>query len=65
MQFMTRRVKVEWHLWFAWHPVGLENGMHVWLETVWKREIVDDYGILEYYRRTADFNPYPTGHNEE
>lgn len=26
----------QWHLWFAWHPVILENEI-VWLEKIWRR----------------------------
>lgn len=27
----------EWHRWWAWHPVQLENGEWVWLEYVERR----------------------------
>jgi hypothetical protein len=27
----------EWHRWFAWHPVSIEDGRIVWLEVVERR----------------------------
>lgn len=30
----TRGQKMDWTRWFAWHPIQLETGQWVWLETV-------------------------------
>lgn len=32
--------RLEWHRWFAWHPVYLEDaGQTAWLEVVWRRGV--------------------------
>jgi hypothetical protein len=39
--------RLEWHPWFAWHPVritGTNDG--VWLE--WIERVFDGYGLCEY-----------------
>lgn len=32
-----RLERMEWHPWFAWHPVATNDGQTVWLETVMRR----------------------------
>lgn len=37
-----------WHEWFAWHPVRLESGERVWLQTVERRSVWFVYSFNEY-----------------
>ena len=30
-----------WHEWFAWYPVTLENNQRVWLETILRKQTHD------------------------
>lgn len=36
--------------WFAWYPVEVENGTHVWLEWIERRIEYKGYRIYTYYR---------------
>ena len=38
----------KWHRWFAWHPIDCRCGTFVWLETIWRREIVRGADVYEY-----------------
>lgn len=39
----------EWHRWFAWRPVRLEDGIHcVWLQWVERRDI-SSYWVECFY----------------
>lgn len=29
--------KLRWHRWFAWRPVTLKDGRHVWLQVIERR----------------------------
>lgn len=40
MRFGLQNV-LEWHPWFAWHPIRVD-GEIVWLEWVWRRDICSD-----------------------
>lgn len=40
----------KWHKWFAWHPVECLCGTHVWLETVWRKEVYE-YVYIVYEER--------------
>ena len=47
---------LEWHSWFAWYRVTIENGCKVWGEFVWRkghwgREGFDTIWIWEYQRK--------------
>jgi hypothetical protein len=45
-----------WHKWFAWHPVRLDDGRRVWLETILRR--LDEIVVFDerrYYRHYREF----------
>lgn len=48
----------QWHLWFAWHPVRVEQGYVVWLETVERivlwRSYYSGTDIEHFYRAIED-----------
>lgn len=52
----------EWHWWFAWFPVELENGERVWWEDVWRRRECgnDDlyYGCWWVYSQDEKVDAY-------
>lgn len=42
----------QWHSWFAWFPVLLNNGRYVWLETIERRRA--HYVDIWFYREIGD-----------
>ena len=49
---------MNWHRWFAWHPVTLRNGHFVWLRFVERKwDTGDATGEPRWrYRRRSTFN---------
>ncbi len=47
--------RAEWHRWFAWHTVEIEDEHFVWLQYVERRGTSEDMGHSTswYYRRIA------------
>lgn len=43
-----------WKVWFAWHPVLLEDGRRVWLRRVQRRWFTD----VLWYREIPDMSEY-------
>jgi len=43
-----------WKVWFAWHPVLLEDGRRVWLRRVQRRWFND----VLWYREIPDMSEY-------
>lgn len=44
--------RTEWHLWFAWFPVPIDQ-QYVWLERVYRKAVPGLYGYdFEYRVRT-------------
>lgn len=41
--------RLEWHKWFAWHPVLIDN-VTVWLETVERKRDPDIFDWVYSYR---------------
>jgi len=43
----------EWHKWFAWRPVFIDDSDSiwdfVWLETIWRRELIGEFDIYWLY----------------
>jgi hypothetical protein len=56
-----RKALEQWHPWFAWHPVMLENGDAVWMEHIERRrEFVSGYDgtyVFDRYRKPAEDTP--------
>ena len=42
-----------WHKWFAWHPVYTEQEAYVWLQTIYRQRVYDDYGCYNRYSLDA------------
>lgn len=50
MQWKYRAIdKEEWHRWFAWYPVRADFNQWVWLEYIWRQEIVTPWDIEVLY----------------
>lgn len=47
--FKPSKNKTKWHLWFAWHPVRVNNCI-IWLETVDRMRVILPFN--------NDFGPY-------
>lgn len=40
--------KLEWHTWFAWHPVKIAPGDCRWLETILRRRTLPENYLDDY-----------------
>lgn len=53
MRWRTKQKRMEkytqWHKWFAWHPIRINNTV-IWLETIYRKGTValDSYDNKEY-----------------
>jgi hypothetical protein len=57
MKWSSNKFKYEdWHKWFAWHPVKLENGDKIWLEFVLRKQ--RDLSIEYDWFERVMFMPY-------
>jgi len=69
MKFSLGRIdkaEYEWHLWFAWHPIRLDNSHECrWLETIERRNTFYSSSLgpawIWEYRQLGDFEGF-TGH---
>lgn len=42
-----------WHLWFAWHPVWMGDGVLTWLETIERMRYRNSGSTWHYRNRTT------------
>lgn len=38
----------EWHTWFAWHPVSVDEGVYVWLKRIERLGRFSRFSNLDY-----------------
>ena len=51
-----RKILENWHNWFAWRPVRMEDGRWAWLQFIYRQVIYGSKMIVRYYSETGEEN---------